>query len=165
MHINEAAKILGLSGELTLDIIKKAYKRMAMQYHPDRNPAGLEMMKVINAAYEALKDHEGDTVFKSDDVDFEYPSKLASAINAIIDLEGLELEICGSWLWVGGNTKEHKDTLKTNGFKWASKKEQWYFRPEDYKSSNRGKFSMDQIREKHGSTKPVRKEKRKLKAA
>ena len=135
-----------------------------MQYHPDRNPAGLEMMKVINSAYDALKDYQGDTIFKTDNVDFDYSEKLNEAINAIIDLSGLYLEICGSWLWVGGNTKEHKEALKANKFKWSPKKSKWYFRPDDFKSYNRGKFDMDQIREKHGSYKPVIKT-RKLKAA
>ena len=32
---------------------------------------------------------------------------------------GLEIEICGLWMWVGGETKKHKDALKDAGYKWA----------------------------------------------
>ena len=37
-----------------------AYRRAAAKYHPDHNPAGLEMMKLVNVAYDTLKDYEGD---------------------------------------------------------------------------------------------------------
>ena len=66
-------------------------------------------------------------------------------------MEGVTIEVCGIWVWLSGNTKTHKDAIKEAGYKWASKKMQWYFRPDDYKSSSRGTLSMDEIRERHGS--------------
>ncbi|MFW9277789.1 DnaJ domain-containing protein, partial [Glaesserella parasuis] len=38
MNINEALNILNLAGTVNQDTIKKAYKKMANQFHPDRNP-------------------------------------------------------------------------------------------------------------------------------
>ncbi|HDX0987992.1 TPA: DnaJ domain-containing protein, partial [Pasteurella multocida] len=52
MNINEALNLLNLSQNVSKDDIKKAYKKMAIKYHPDRNPAGAEVMKAINAAFE-----------------------------------------------------------------------------------------------------------------
>uniref|UniRef100_UPI003F4ABCEB DnaJ domain-containing protein n=1 Tax=Pasteurella multocida TaxID=747 RepID=UPI003F4ABCEB len=54
MNINEALNLLNLSQNVSKDDIKKAYKKMAIKYHPDRNPAGAEVMKAINAAFEFL---------------------------------------------------------------------------------------------------------------
>ncbi|HAN2841652.1 TPA: DnaJ domain-containing protein, partial [Escherichia coli O25b:H4-ST131] len=37
MNVQEALNIFGLSGELTEQDIKTAYKKAALKYHPDRN--------------------------------------------------------------------------------------------------------------------------------
>ncbi|WP_024771658.1 hypothetical protein [Aquimarina macrocephali] len=50
--------------------------------------------------------------------------------------------------------KIHKELLKDSGFWWASKKKAWYFRPEEYRSSSRGKKSLNDIRTKYGSSRP-----------
>ena len=66
MNINEALNLLNLSQNVTKEEIKKAYKKMAIKYHPDRNPAGAEVMKAINAAFEFLSGLDGDTFTHTD---------------------------------------------------------------------------------------------------
>ncbi len=54
-------KILGVSENATQDEIKQAYKKLAMKYHPDRNPGDKqaeEKFKEINEAYSVLSDPE-----------------------------------------------------------------------------------------------------------
>jgi DnaJ domain len=48
--------VLGVSRESGLEEIKQAYHRLAMEYHPDKNPSPLaaEKMKQINEAYRIL---------------------------------------------------------------------------------------------------------------
>ncbi|MEM9422373.1 MAG: J domain-containing protein [Pseudomonadota bacterium] len=149
----DAANILGLTGKVDPQIVKIAYRKAAKTYHPDQNPAGAEMMKVINAAYDVLKGHIGE-IEQEEPENAGYPEALNEALNSIVGLSGLEIEICGAWVWVGGNTKAHKDVLKESSFKWASKKKRWYLRPENWRSASRGKFSMEDIRDKYGSSKP-----------
>ena len=156
MKTSDAAKILDLDGDITPETVKTAYKAAAMKYHPDRNPAGLEMMKIINVAYDTLKDFTG--TIDAELSDQNYPEALNTAINAIINLEGLLIEICGAWIWVTGNTREHKETLKANGYRFASKKKAWNFRPDNWKSASRGTTEMDSIRFKYGSQAPHRPE-------
>ena len=152
MHINDATKILGLTGKIDADTVKAAYRQAAKKYHPDRNPAGLEMMKMVNEARDTLLNFDGVIDQKCNECGYDYGDEINEALNKIIALSGLEIEVCGSWVWVSGDTKTHKDALKEAGFKWARKKQMWHFRPNDYKSFSRGRFSMDEIREKHGST-------------
>lgn len=155
--IHGACKVLGLTGDITPEAVTAAYRRAAMKYHPDRNPAGLVMMKAINAAREALADFRG-TLQHSEQA-MEYGADLNAAISHLLHSVGLELEICGAWLWVTGETKAHKEHIKAyesetaNKFKWHSKKLAWYFAPNDYKGFRRtkGNTAMDDIRNTYGS--------------
>lgn len=54
-------QILGVSRDATLEEIKRAYRRLALKYHPDRNPGDKEAeekFKEINEAYAVLSDPE-----------------------------------------------------------------------------------------------------------
>ena len=161
MKISDALSILGVIGNYTPEIIKQAYRKACSTYHPDRNPAGLEMMKLVNEAYSVLREQTGTATESGLN---SYGEEISNALNAIIHL-GLDIEVCGAWIWLHGDTKTHKDIIKNAGFKWAPKKCLWYYRPADYKSNGRGQFSMDEIREKHGSQKVTLKERIKIKAA
>ncbi len=52
-------EILGINKSASQEEIKKAYRKLSMEYHPDRNngsEASTEKFKKISAAYETLGD-------------------------------------------------------------------------------------------------------------
>jgi molecular chaperone DnaJ len=49
-------EILGISKDATQEEIKKVYRKLAIEYHPDRNPEGEEKFKEIAEAYDTLGD-------------------------------------------------------------------------------------------------------------
>ena len=70
-------------------------------------------------------------------------------INAIINLDGITIEIVGLWIWITGNTYQVKQAIKEAGFYFASKKIAWYWRPE-HAAGGRGKHSLDELKIKYG---------------
>ena len=62
MELKDYYQILGVSRDASAEDIKKAFRRLALRYHPDRNPENTreagEKFKEINEAYEVLGDEQ-----------------------------------------------------------------------------------------------------------
>src|SRR5512140_2125832 len=59
MEYKDYYKVLGVERSASADDVRKAYRKLAMQYHPDRNPGDKqaeERFKEINEAYQVLSD-------------------------------------------------------------------------------------------------------------
>jgi curved DNA-binding protein CbpA len=138
----------------TSEEIKEHYRQLCKQHHPDMPGGDTATMQEINVAYAVASTNakrqekpgwtEAQYVYAA-----EVDELVRIAIEEIITLPGLDIEICGLWVWVGGNTREHKDALKEAGYKWAPKKMKWYFA--GIPANGRGKMDMDEIRSRYGS--------------
>ena len=61
MEFKDYYKILGVERKVSADEIKNAYRKLAVKYHPDKNPnnkAAEEKFKEMNEAYEVLGNEE-----------------------------------------------------------------------------------------------------------
>lgn len=64
MNKNSAYRILGIPTDSSEDIIKKAYKKLALQYHPDKNQseeAKIKFQEISNAYNTLLSDNSTDS--------------------------------------------------------------------------------------------------------
>lgn len=144
----------------TLEELRTAYRALLKKFHPD-NGGSEEATKEINLEYEKLfqllKDRSGADQKKYNTQEDE---NLREVLQQIINLN-VNIEICGSWIWVSGNTYPVKESLKAAGFKFSKNKKAWYWHSGEY--TRRGKkVSLDYIRSKYGSetVKEYREEKR-----
>ena len=69
--------ILGVSEQTTYPELKKAYRRLARKYHPDRNKSSHAeiMIKKINAAFEILSDENKRSKYDKNDFKTELDEK------------------------------------------------------------------------------------------
>lgn len=130
---------------------KKIYKELAKKLHPDIGGSE-EEFKALNDVYTHLIEHK---IYFTNEIKIDV--ELEKVISLILHFENITIELVGSWIWVSGDTKEIKEKLKELGFKWASKKKQWYYG--EMKGRNPKEKSMDEIKAKYGCETLKKKEK------
>ena len=133
----------------SLEEVKKHYKNLAFIHHPDRG-GETERMQQINAEYESIMKNPSFAFSNQSEEEQAEFIKYPEIINQIIGLNGIVIELIGNWIWLSGNTYPYREQLKKVGFYFASKKVMWYYRPEDYKSSNTKPKSIEEIKLKYG---------------
>lgn len=139
----------------TQEQLKKHYKKLAFTLHPDCGgdvAQFQELQEEYKILFEKVKtkqvNFEGKTYEKETQ---ETAQDFMNIINEIIKM-GLQVELIGVWLWISGNTKEHKEELKNLGCKWAPKKACWSWHFEEgRKRYYKGEKSLDELRGKYGS--------------
>ena len=149
----------------TMEIVKKQYRKLAMKYHPDRGGSE-EIFKIINNEYEealniAKKNELKKTKSKKEEDfiknQYKNSSNFRNIMDKLIQLVDINIEICGTWLYITGNTYPVKDYLKNEfGAFWSKSKKCWIISPEgkNFRKSRgyKGK-NMNSIRNVYGSEK------------
>lgn len=139
----------------TLDELKKEYRRLAMIHHPDHG-GDTATMQAINGEYsEAFARLKAQHNAAADEAHqtTETPEEFITIISQLLRFPGLIVELCGSWLWITGETYAIKDQLKAAGCRWSSSKKAWYWHHPKEEGSrwHKGTATMSDIRTKYGS--------------
>lgn len=141
----------------TIEELKQQYKRLALTHHPDVGGDN-ESMKEINAEYDTLfarlKDvHQAadGNIYTAKASTKETANQFRDIIDKLIHMANINIEICGSWVWVTGQTYQYKETLKGIGFKFSKQKTAWYYHGEGYRKHNSKTYSLEEIRYLFGS--------------
>jgi len=147
----------------TIEEIKKQYRKLAQQFHPDHNRTGTDtnqIMAEINSQYEKYRfvkftsvNHETNKTYEQTFDPFDGYREL---IDQLINIPNITIELCGSWLWITGETKPHKDILKELNFTFSGKKLAWYWKPGTYRKKSKRELTIEEIRNLYGSNRVQR---------
>lgn len=142
------------NGVQSLDELKRMYHKLAMEMHPDKGgtkKAFQELQNQYEKVFEKVKNYhtkkDGTYYYEESD---ETPDEFVKIINELLTLHSIKIEVIGSFLWVSGKTKQHKDKLKSLGLKYSSKKRNWYLAPKGYHRWGKKSYSMQSIRNMYG---------------
>ena len=142
----------------TIEELKKAYISLIRKFHPDKG-GNLEICKLVNTLYAQFENklkniHEtkAETAEEPQKQEFNGISDKLKDVIFTLSAFPLDLEICGSWLWVTGRTWLFSKQLKSCGCIFASRKKAWCFHEDEW-NKRKHKFTMDEIRNLHGSEK------------
>lgn len=141
----------------TIDAIKKQYKKLAFQFHPDIAGGSTQKMQELNNEYEEALKLCGTANKKNYSLDQEYIDIIDALIK--LNMQGVKIEICGWFIWVSGETgeetKQYSKQLGKNGLGliWHGQKKSWYYKPKWYYNKSKNSWEMDKIRDVYGSEK------------
>lgn len=136
----------------SIEELKSMYRNLCKLHHPDRG-GDVKIMQAINAEYSFICQNLNSFFVCNNEKETAEDLQIFASIIEKIEMLPVDIEVIGSWLWISGNTYPHRQILKDAGLMFAPKKKVWYYRPEDFKSSNFQPLEMDEIRHKYGSTK------------
>jgi oligoribonuclease NrnB/cAMP/cGMP phosphodiesterase (DHH superfamily) len=146
----------------SLTDLREAYKKLAFKHHPDKG-GDTAIMQDLNNAYRLFSEKfinnqeynpkSSRTHDQQKQDAYQYNGMFMDAVDNIINLEGITIELIGNWLWVTGNTKPHKDILKENKFVFSGQKMAWYLKDPNWMKTFYKKYELDEIRNLYGSQK------------
>ena len=137
----------------TLDEAKKAFYELAKIHHPDKGGDTATFQEILNQ-FHSFK--AGEEKFKGEFQQWD-STAYSSIIMQLIKIPEINIEVCGSWIWISGNTKPYKENIKAINTEekyrrgWSKAKSLWYFSPVGYRKKSRTELSLDEIREMYGS--------------
>lgn len=120
--MQEAFKIFGINNQfITKDEIKNIYRKLAKEYHPDRNPNGLKFMQDVNVAYDYLSTINKND-FKNNNNYYKYEPEEFELFRSFY----MKTKIENGKYWIYGKTYHHRELLKDHNYRWNPDQKMWW---------------------------------------
>lgn len=159
---------------MNFDDAKKEFWSLSRKYHPDMNPEiDPEIIRALTNAWDTVKNLLADEHQKANGKKEGYATWAVSFFENLMETaielskisSDLTVTITGGWIWIEGETKEHKDKIKKVSLRIRNKhgeeykyfpkfspvKKAWYIA--GVKSSGKGNMSLNDIKNIYGEQK------------
>lgn len=145
-------------GCINVEQVKTRFRELAKEFHPDLG-GDTETMKLINNQYHetlskfhkstSIKDGKEHTYYYNNEME----TLLAEMVYRLLGLKmvGVDVSLVGLWIWIEGDTKPHKNSLKGLGCRWHSKRTAWYFHSPKLRTKFNANISLDGIKAAYGA--------------
>jgi curved DNA-binding protein CbpA len=171
MNDEKAKKYINVDGEYNIESLTKAYKKAIFKHHPDHGGTSEAFIELKNAYEYLIKELKYPTKKYNkesqqvEDIMSEYSDAIISKIMELIEKfasnDDININIIGNWIWLDGDTKPKKESIKSLGFKFSKNKTAWYWHEGGYRRfGGRSDYSMDEIAYRHGGMFQVSKTKK-----
>lgn len=138
----------------TLDEAKQLYKKLVFELHPDTS--GRDSKAEFQAMQNEFENFRPTSEKFKGEYDTWNAQEYSHLITQLMTIPNITIEICGSWIWLAGDTKPVKEQIKAvdtgetmkRGF--SPKKKKWYFSPVGYRKRGGKEMSFEEIQKKYG---------------
>lgn len=142
--------------------IKAQYRKLCFMYHPDVSQIdnAHDIMVVVNEQYHQALNGQHETQWQDQTgkahtyyYNAETEQHLMDKINELLaaKMEGITIDLIGFWIWAGGDTRKHKETLKSLKLRWHSGRKLWYWKGIKGKTKYAKNLSIDDLKQSYGS--------------
>jgi hypothetical protein len=140
----------------TIEDLRTDFHRLCITMHPDKGGNHADFIE-MKKEYDSLIERSVYLSNRSDINENKEPrhsaiheKEISDMLEKIFSVPGITIELCGSWIWISGNTFAVKSQLFALGFRFSGTKKKWYFSPYMSTERKRGVYSMKKIYQKFG---------------
>ena len=157
---SDKGKLLGIgnlfdiSAISDIDSLKKQYYLLAKKYHPDAGGTTYQFQELQKNYEDLFKKLINGSALTQDQKSNEFilDEAMRSIINQLVVYPFITIDVVGKWIWVGGETYPIKSALKSSGLTFIKKGGTPYWVYKGVESSSYGKKSLEEIKQKYGSS-------------
>jgi hypothetical protein len=152
LGIYNIGELFDISAIKDLDALKKQYIKLSKKYHPDAGGTTIQFQQLQNEynilLNKILNNSQLNQSQKQNEKDLDLA--IREIVDNLVNIDGLNVELIGKWLWISGNTYPVKTILKQAGLTFIKKEGNPFWVYKGVESTSRGQSSMEEIRKKYG---------------
>jgi hypothetical protein len=146
------------SPEMGIEELRKNFHKFCLELHPDKggDPEAFKAMKNEYDYFSGLCAASEGGRATAENRTARYTAEGEKAwretLEKLLNIPRITIEICGSWLWITGETFPVHELIKGLGAKYSGQKKAWYWAANMRQGKCRGKYNnLGKIRARYGS--------------